>query len=199
MRSVLRFGFLALCLLSACASSSTAVQTASVRVRAADLYPFDEGNAWSYEVDTGQSSPTLAVTRVESFDGRTAVLQSGQQRLRYELRDEGIYIPAEAVWLLKAPLRVGQSWPSRGGRTAEISATDESVSTLGGDFSGCLRVTEAGGRADQQISTVYCPGVGPVKLESTVSSVSSERAISVRAALRGYDVNPSSRARASLP
>jgi hypothetical protein len=189
MNRYLRSHLLPMSLLMACAGSSPPVQTAGHPLEVADLYPFERGNAWSYEVDTGEDLPTLAVTRVESFDGHTAVVQTGQQPLRYELRDEGIYVPEEGVWLLKAPLREGQSWPSRGGRTAQIRESDESVSTPGGDFSGCVRVDETGGRSNLQVSTVYCPGVGPVKVESTMSSANGGRAITVEAALRGYELD----------
>ncbi len=189
MKTFLRCHLLLISLLMACAGSSKPVQTTASPLEAANLYPFERGNVWSYEVDTGGPSPTLAVTRVESFDGRTAVVQTGQQALRYEIRDGGIYVPEEGVWLLKAPLREGQRWPSRGGRTAEIRASDESVSTPGGSFSSCVRVDETGGRLNLRVSTVYCPGVGPVKVESTMSLAGGDREITVEAALRGYEVD----------
>ena len=33
------------------------------------MYPLQDGNAWSYDVDTGETSTTLAVTRVEARTG----------------------------------------------------------------------------------------------------------------------------------
>ncbi|MGB8331782.1 MAG: hypothetical protein WCE62_16765, partial [Polyangiales bacterium] len=45
--------------------------------RPADLYPLQTGNAWSYDVDTGEASTTLAVTRVAAFDGHFAEVHTG--------------------------------------------------------------------------------------------------------------------------
>jgi len=153
-----------------------------------DLYPLGEGNAWSYDVDTGEDSTTLALSRVIAFDGREAEVRTGETVLRYEVGDEGIRIPSEDAWLLRAPLRVGATWTSRGGRTARVMSTHARASTPAGEFDACIEIVETGGELELEVVTVYCPGVGPVSIRSTMRSKVSERTLEVSARLRGYEV-----------
>ena len=90
-----------------------------------ELYPLDTGNAWSYDVDTGEASTTLAITRVEAFDGRIAEVHTGRAVVRYEVLPEGIRVPPDDEWLLRAPLVEGATWPGRGGRTARLISTED--------------------------------------------------------------------------
>ena len=154
-----------------------------------DLYPLSPGNAWSYDVDTGEPSSTLAVTRVETVHGSIATVRTGQGSVRYDIREEGIYVVSDDAWLFRAPFEEGASWPARGGRTGRLVSTEASIETPAGSFSGCLEVVETGGKLDLEVRTVYCPFVGPVAVDSTMRSNVSDREISVHARLRGYDVN----------
>jgi hypothetical protein len=155
-----------------------------------ELYPLDTGNAWSYDVDTGEASTTLAITRVEAFDGRIAEVHTGRTVVRYEVLAEGIRVPPGDEWLLRAPLVEGATWPGRGGWTARLISTDTSVETPAGSFDGCVEVLETGGKLELEVRTVYCAGVGPVWLASTMHSNVSDRAVTVSAKLRGYEVSP---------
>ncbi len=156
----------------------------------ADLYPLQAGNAWSYDVDTGDSSTTLGTTRVEAFDGRVAEVHTGRAVVRYEVLPEGIRVPPEDAWLLRAPLVEGATWPGRGGRTARLNSTDASIETPAGRFERCVEIIETGGQLELEVRTVYCPQVGPVAVTSTMHSNVSDRALTVSAELRGYDVSP---------
>lgn len=117
-------------------------------IEASDLYPLEQGNAWSYDVDTGERSTTLAVTRVESFDGRVAKVRTGDTLIEYEVRPEGVYVPSENAWLVREPLRRGARWPARGGRTAEVVSMHARVDTAFDRLEGCVEVVEVGGRLD---------------------------------------------------
>jgi hypothetical protein len=155
-----------------------------------ELYPLHAGNAWSYDVDTGEASTTLATVRVEAFDGHIAEVHTGRSVVRYEVLDEGIRVPPGDAWLLRAPLVEGATWPGRGGRAARVVSTDTTTETPAGTFDRCLEVLETGGQLELEVRTVYCPGVGPVWLGSTMHSNVSDRVVTVSAKLRGYDVSP---------
>ena len=152
-----------------------------------NLYPLAEGNVWSYNVDTGQDLPTLAQTRVVSAQGnRYEVSSNRSDPVVYELREQGIFRPANGTWLLKAPIRVGAEWPSSAGMTARVESTGVSVETPAGSFDGCVQVVETGGEAGRSVATVYCPEIGPVLVESKLRTQVSRMEAKVTARLLGY-------------
>lgn len=152
------------------------------------LYPLAEGHVWSYNVDTGTGEPTLAITRVISHVGTRIEVSSGGDPVVYEIRDEGIFRPGTATWLLRAPVREGAEWPSSGGMVARVTSTQATVETPAGSFEGCVRVEESGGEGDRYVQTVYCPGIGPVYLESRMTLTTSEMPVRVIAQMLGYNL-----------
>lgn len=180
---------LGLALASGCATAGSPGDEAAAR-ESHVFYPLESGNAWSYDVDTGDASTTLAVTRVEGRDGTEARVRTGAEVVRYEVLEDGIRTVPEGAWLFRAPLVVGSEWPAPGGRHAQVVSIDAEVTAPAGSFEGCLDVLETGGELDLEIRTVYCPGVGPVRVESTMRSSVSERRLTVTATLRGYRVTP---------
>jgi hypothetical protein len=70
--------------------------------------------------------------------------------------------------------------------TARVRSVNAAVKTPGGEFADCVEVEEGGGDAGRQIRTIYCPGVGPVYLESMMMVRGKE--IKVTARLRGHMV-----------
>lgn len=194
MTSAVRLGAVALLIAAACAAKGTPHASPNA-IEPRDLFPLQVGNAWSYDVDTGESSTTLAVTRVEAFDGQIAEVRTGHAVVRYELLAEGIRVPPEDDWLLRAPLEEGASWPGLGGRSARLVSMGLSVETHAGRFEECVLVSETGGKLELEVRTVYCPGVGPVSVESTMRSDTSDRSLTVSARLRGYQVSPASSSR----
>jgi hypothetical protein len=173
----------------ACAGQTPAPSTLAA-IEPSDLYPLQTGNAWSYDVDTGDTSTTLGIARVEAFDGRIAEVHTGRAVVRYEVLPEGIRVPPADAWLLRAPLVEGATWPGRGGRTALLISTGITIETPAGAFDRCMEVVETGGKLELEVHTVYCPGVGPVVVVSTMHSNVSDRVATVSAQLRGYDVSP---------
>jgi hypothetical protein len=159
------------------------------------LYPMRMGSIWTYDVDTGQDLATLAITRVTANDGRHVEVSSGGDPIRYELKPEGLFRSDRAGYLLKPPFAKGATWEAGGGAKAEITATDRSMETMAGAFTGCLEVNETGGANGKVVRTVYCPDVGPVEIESSMHMGLSGQTARVLAKLRGYDfsatvVNP---------
>jgi hypothetical protein len=151
------------------------------------LYPLRAGSVWTYDVDTGEGAPTLAITRVLSSADKQAEVSSGGVPIRYEQRADGLYRTDRDVYVLKLPLRVGATWDAGQGATAEVTDLDKRVSTVAGEFSGCVEVRESAGKGQKQVRTVFCPDVGPVELESTLQLEITGRGARVLARLRGYD------------
>jgi hypothetical protein len=156
-----------------------------------DFYPMSEGNVWTYDVETGVGPPALGISRVVAVDGpRVSVENNQSDPIVYELREEGIYRVASGTWLLKKPLEVGATWPSSAGRQAQVSSVTETVTTNAGTFEGCVKVEESDPR--QPITTVYCPGVGPVILETGMRTDLSGETVRVRGELRAYQLSEDS-------
>ncbi len=178
----------------ACATQQTPRETRA-ELTPSDLFPLREGNAWSYDVDPGEATTTLAIVRVESFDGRFARVRNASSLLEYEVLPGGIRTATDDAWLLRAPFREGATWPAPRGRTATMSSFDFDITTAAGAFHGCVEVVEVGGELELEVRTIYCPGVGPVSVKSTMRSNTSERVLTVSAELRGYSVNPPTESR----
>jgi hypothetical protein len=178
------------CVAAACAVRNSPVASHGA-VHPADLYPLQTGNAWSYDVDTGEASTTLVVTRVALFDGRLAEVHTGRTIVRYEVSQDGIRVAAGDGWIIHSPVEQGATWLGRGGRTAQVVSIGATLQTRAGTFDGCVEVLETGGKLELEVRTVYCPGVGPVSVRSTMRSSVSDRVVTVSAQLRGYEVNPS--------
>jgi len=175
--------------LAGCGGGQAAVRPDSGPPGPDQLYPLAVGNAWSYDVDAGEGDTVLAVARVVSVRGAAVeVLSGGGEVLRYERRTDGIYRPHKSGYLLKAPVRAGQTWQSANGVTAEVSRIVDVLETPAGRFEGCVEVHESGLRGGQHVETTYCPGVGPTRVVSRMDV--RGRSLRVVAELRGYAVGP---------
>ena len=152
------------------------------------LYPLGEGNVWSYKIDTGTNLDSLVVMRVvRAENGHFEVSPGGGGSPSvYELRPEGLYRPGNGTWLLRAPLAVGESWPSTAGMTATVTSIDARAATGAGDYTGCVEITEEGGASGRTIRTVYCPDVGPVLIDTSMALTTSEVPVRVVARLQGF-------------
>jgi hypothetical protein len=151
------------------------------------LYPLRAGSVWSYDVETGEGPPTLAITRVTSAENGSAQVSSGGAPITYEQRSDGLFRADRGAYTLKEPLVVGTRWDVGQGGSAEITAVGAHASTLAGEFDGCLEVRESEPASQKQVRTVFCPDVGPVEVESTIALQVSARGARVVAKLRGYD------------
>jgi hypothetical protein len=191
-RLVLWIGLSAACSTPGCGGARVEV-TDPVTFSSVDYYPLREGNAWSYDVDTGEPSTTLAITRVEAVDGDVVQVKTAKAVVRYEARPEGIRVLPGDAWLIRAPLREGATWPARGGRTATLFSMHARIETPAGRFAQCMEVVELGGKLELEVRTIYCPGVGPVSITSTMRSKVSDRTLTVSARLRGFSVRPLAR------
>lgn len=152
------------------------------------LYPMREGAVWSYDVDTGQGLPILAISRITQASESRAEVTVGREAIPYERRPDGLYRPDREAYVLRAPVREGASWDAGDGVTAEVRSTTRSVDTPAGHFEGCVEVVESGGAAGKTVRTVFCPDVGPVEIESSMPMPGQSHVARVTARLRGYDL-----------
>jgi hypothetical protein len=173
--------------LTACHGARPAAGPGGDRLTAERLYPLRAGSVWTYDVDTGDGPPTLAITRVTASADGKAEVSSGGAPIHYEQRADGLYRTDGELYVLKLPLRVGATWDAGQGVTAEVLDVEKRVSTPAGEFSGCVEVRESAGPGQKVVRTVFCPDVGPVEVESSLALEVSGRSARVLARLRGYD------------
>jgi hypothetical protein len=148
------------------------------------LYPMHLGCAWSYDVDSGDGQPVLATARVLSVEHDVSTVQTGQGVQRYQRDADGIRRVGQPYALLREPFSLGSHWRSAGDAEARVSAVGQTLTTPAGTFDACVVIQEVHSRSQQQVTTTYCPGVGPVRIDSQIQ-LSSQRAF-VHATLRGF-------------
>jgi len=172
-----------------CASGPSASARKPADLSPGSLYPLREGAAWSYDVDAGDGEPpVLATTHVLRIQGSSVEVQSGQAVLRYALLSDGIQRVDSGTYLLRAPVALGSEWPAGLNTVARISAVDQLLQTPAGNFESCVVVTEQGGDSGRKVATTYCPGVGPVRVDSEMEV--RGKLLRVTATLRGYSLEP---------
>ena len=181
---------LGLTYLAACGGAAPRAQP-DAPLQVERLYPLRAGSIWTYDVDTGDGVPVLAITRVLSATPERIEVSSGSDPLLYQQRPDGLYRVDLGIYVLRGPIQKGTRWEQNGAQ-AEITDVGKSVSTQAGDFRGCVEVLEQGGPSDKHVRTVFCPDVGPVEIESTVNIQLTGKSARVLARLRGYDFSGAS-------
>jgi hypothetical protein len=163
------------------------------------LYPLRPGSVWTYDVDTGEGLPVLAITRVLARHEDRVEVSSGGEPLTYELRADGLYRSDLASYVLHTPIQKGTRWQGRDGAQVEITDVQKTVVAPAGNFSGCVEVSESDGSSQKRVRTVFCPDVGPVEIESSLQMALSGQSARVVARLRGYDFSGALEDAASQP
>lgn len=179
-----RLGALALLGLVACAGSGAHTASPPRDLSPSSLYPLHEGSAWSYDVDAGDGQQVLATSRVLRVTEGVVEVQSGQGVQRYVVTAQGIQRAGGEAYLLRAPIAAGSSWSAGPNTQARVAAVEQTLKTPAGELEGCVVVEEQNAESGQEISTTYCPGVGPAKVESKMRVRGQE--LRVSALLRGF-------------
>jgi len=186
--------------LVACGAKQETKSSNDDRLSPLALYPLAEGNVWTYDIDMRLGEPPVfGNSRVISADGSTyevAIVQGmdeeGNMRTSepevIQQKDGGLFLPQGGGWLLKAPIRDGATWPSRGGHTAKVVSTDVSVQTPAGAFKGCVRIDEEGAPSGVKNSSIYCAKVGLVQLKVEMISQLTGQTSGTTATLRAHIV-----------
>lgn len=181
--------------LSGCKSGAGAQEPIEARHQPARLMPLAEGNVWTYDAyDQDGNGPTIAGIQVTALGENEFVVSSlfsQNSRETYQVRPEGIYLPDSGAWLLRTPVTVGQRWPTRNERQAEVVNTNVRIETPRGTFEGCVQVNEDGGEMEIHVETVYCTDIGAVAMASSMTSDMTGMTVTQRAELREYVVGAS--------
>jgi hypothetical protein len=173
-------------LLAACGTAQTGAGKASA-ITVERLYPLRVGSVWTYDVDTGEGLPVLAITRVLAVANGQIEVSSGGDSLHYEQRPDGLFRADVDSYLIHTPIATGTTWQAADGSRAEITRVDARASTPGGDFNNCVEVLESGGPSEKRVRTVFCADIGPVEIESSLHMQLTGKVTRVLAKLRGYD------------
>jgi len=152
-------------------------------VTAQALYPLELGRAWSFDAVARDGTSVLVVSRVVSAVGGVSEVATGEESLFYEVRPDGIYRKAREAYLLRDPIALGASWPAGGGQTATVRQVGLAVDTPTGRYDRCVEIEEAGAPSGLRVLTVYCPEVGPARVEASMEV--RGRHLVERASLRG--------------
>ena len=158
---------------------TTPVQKASSGSSVEQYFPLEEGRIYNYVTSEGGETGML-VAKVHRTDASHGELRLSNATKRFVYSPAGVAYD-NGLFILKAPLEVGASWPGEHGGTTRVASVDASAKVVAGSYSGCVQTVEEGGRPPgSKFVTTYCPGVGMVQLE--VHAAGGE----ARAELRSY-------------
>ena len=136
----------------------------------AELYfPLEDGKIYAYAVivddSPDQGMTVFDVVRTDKAHGKL-VAKGSKVTKSFSYSPDGVARDT-GVFILKAPIEVGTSWPGEHGGTTRITSIDASVKVIAGSYASCVQTVEEGGRVGTTKSwvTTYCPGVGIVLLE----------------------------------
>src|SRR5262249_37897933 len=125
------------------------------------------------EVDEETKAGGVFVTRARKLVGPRFSLTTGERARIVEMRPDGVAYES-GIYVLKAPLAVGNEWAGDHGSTVKISATDQVVEVPAGKFAGCVETVEdlaspgGGENPLRRITTQFCPDVGIATLRVEV-------------------------------
>lgn len=142
-------------------------------------FPLEEGRLYSYVTTEGTETGML-VAKVHRTDATHGELRLSNATKRFVYSPAGVAYD-NGLFILKAPLEVGATWPGEHGGTTRVASVDAAPKVQAGSYSGCVQTVEEGGRPPgSKFVTTYCPGVGMVLLE--VQAAGGE----ARAELKSY-------------
>lgn len=142
-------------------------------------FPLEEGKIYSYATNENGETGML-VAKVHRTDPAHGELRLSNATKRFLFSPEGVAYDT-GLFILKAPIEVGTSWPGEHGGTTKIASVDAAPKVPAGSYSSCVQTVEEGGRPPgARYTTTYCPGVGMVLLEVAFAGTES------RAELKSY-------------
>jgi len=148
-----------------------------------DYYPLGVGAAWVYQVHIeGKDEPATMQVLVSGLSGDKnserqvyllSILDESlppeiriDEPVSYEVRNtEGIYCLKCEGFLLKAPINIGNEWPTGQGQTSakyKITSTDTTVDVEGKSIHKCLAIELIDLPHGRRVEFFYAPNVGPV-------------------------------------
>jgi hypothetical protein len=134
-----------------------------------DYYPLLPSWGWAFEVER-DGSKVLAVYSVVERSADVAVVRSGDERITYAIRPDGIARREAGLagdFVVRSPVRAGTSWPVENGE-AKVVGTGLVAALPSGTYRDCALVEEVRRDPARVTRTSYCRGVGPVEIEMRV-------------------------------
>ncbi|MCA9586838.1 MAG: hypothetical protein KC657_15895 [Myxococcales bacterium] len=129
-------------------------------------FPLEQGKLYHYVTREGADEGML-VAKVHRTDAKHGELRLSNSTKRFVYASDGVTYDT-GIYVLRAPVAVGTSWPGEHGGTTRIAAVDVSVTVPAGTYASCVQTVEEGGRVPgARYQQTYCPGVGMVLLEAT--------------------------------
>jgi hypothetical protein len=142
-------------------------------------FPLEEGRLYNY-VTTENGETGMLVAKVHRTDASHGELRLSNATKRFVYSPAGVAYD-NGLFILKAPLDVGATWPGEHGGTTRVASIDAAPKVAAGSYTSCVQTVEEGGRPPgSKFVTTYCPGVGMVLLE--VQAAGGE----ARAELKSY-------------
>jgi hypothetical protein len=161
------------------AGPTTPVKVAASGSSVEQFFPLEEGRIYNY-VTSENGETGMLVAKVHRTDASHGELRLSNATKRF-VYSPGAVAYDNGLFILKAPLDVGATWPGEHGGTTRVASVDAAPKVAAGSYTGCVQTVEEGGRPPgSKFVTTYCPGVGMVLLE--VQAAGGE----ARAELRSY-------------
>lgn len=157
--------------------------------------PLKKGNSWTYEVreffnkDKAAQPGSLLTKVIENNNGQVTVL-SGDQIVKYQIKNEGIFKQTSNTILIPSKISKGMQWEIeiagiKGKGT--VKSTNEQVVTPAGLFEHCLVIEERFDDDGLFILYSYAPFIGLARIEEYVIMDEKEY-LHIQANLRVYNV-----------
>jgi|GEM_PF-4192659 len=160
-----------------------------------DYLPLNVGNSWTYEVrqffidGKAPKESSLLTKVIDNKNGEASVL-SGDQIIKYKIKDSGIFKLSSKTLLIPQPINKDAEWDINiagiHGK-GKILSTSEKVITPTGLFENCLLIEERYSEDDLIIHYAYAPKVGLVRIEEYVI-MDKKEFLHLQASLRIYTV-----------
>ena len=133
------------------------------------FFPLVDGMVYTYTTMNEVGEEGLLVARVYRTDAGHGELRFPTGSKSFEYTPDGVMLHkrgGETVYVLKAPMAVGTSWPGENGGKSRILTVNASIDTPAGHYDGCFQtLEERGGDRPVRFATTFCPDVGVVSLE----------------------------------
>lgn len=144
-------------------------------------FPLEEGKIYHYVTRDGADEGML-VAKVHRTDDKRGELRMSNSTKRFVYAADGVQLDG-GVYVLRAPIAVGTSWPGEHGGTTRITSVDAEVTVAAGKYASCVQTVEEGGRVPgARWQQTFCPGIGMVLLEASAPGAEA------RAELKRYGV-----------
>ncbi len=167
------------------------------------FFPLVDGMVYTYTTTNEVGEEGFLVARVYRADTAHGELRFPTGAKSFEYTPEGVMLHkrgGQTVYVIKAPMAVGTSWPGENGGQTRILAVNATIDTPAGHYDGCVQtLEERGGDHPVRYATTFCPDVGVVNLEAATGANYERAALKTYAPPMRMKADGSERAPATAP